>query len=78
METVLSTLAADLRSEKPAIPADETREEERRRVWGACGGKCGETPCIEWNAENDRRKAHREEMTAYHADALRKAMGVTE
>lgn len=38
---------------------DETPEQERRRVFGACGGKCGEKPCIEWNAENDRRTARR-------------------
>ena len=28
-------------------------EREKERVFGTCGGKCGEKPCIEWN------KAHR-------------------
>ena len=35
-------------------------EQEKQRVFGSCGGKCGEAPCIAWNKENDRKKDHRE------------------
>ncbi len=30
-----------------AIP--ETVEQEMERVWGTCGGKCGELQCIAYN-----------------------------
>jgi|ERR1700722_699649 len=37
----------------------ETHEQEAERVFGACGGKCGEAPCIAWNAEKERKARHR-------------------
>lgn len=39
-----------------APSAQETPEAERLRVFGACGGKCGEAPCIAWNLEHQRRQ----------------------
>lgn len=39
-------------------PELETLEQERDRVWGTCGGKCGEAPCIAYNEEKARRLAH--------------------
>ena len=30
----------------------ETIEQEAERVFGSCGGKCGEAPCIAWNEKH--------------------------
>ena len=37
----------------------EWPEDEARRVFGACGGKCGEAPCIAWNEAHRKREADR-------------------
>lgn len=40
--------------EVTASPEPESFEDEARRVFGACGGKCGEAPCIAWNKAHNR------------------------
>ena len=46
------------------IKEPETVEQEAARVFGECGGKCGEAPCIAWNKENDRKEARRADKEA--------------
>ena len=46
------------------INEPEDREQEARRVFGACGGKCGEAPCIAWN------RAHRRQVAVKMLDHL--------
>jgi hypothetical protein len=44
----------------PTSPAEITSEslaQEQERVFGSCGGKCGEAPCIAWNASHKRLMA---------------------
>ena len=41
--------------------ADLDREREAERVFGACGGKCGEEPCVEWNKRHRRLRRETEE-----------------
>ncbi len=42
----------------------ETIEQEKERVFGTCGGKCGEAPCVEWNKAHGRYLGLDDERTA--------------
>lgn len=56
---------------KRGIKEPETVEEEAERVFGACGGKCGEAPCIAWNkAHGKMRKTPRKKLTLEDAAIL--------
>ena len=39
-------------------------EREKESVFGTCGGKCGEAPCVEWNkAHRTQRRLRNEPLT---------------
>jgi NADH:ubiquinone oxidoreductase subunit E len=49
------------------LDRERSLEAERKKVFGACGGVCGEAPCIEWN----RQEKERLEREAKRAEFLR-------
>ena len=36
----------------------ESFEDEAQRVFGACGGECGDAPCIAWNKAHSARHSY--------------------
>jgi len=43
-------------------------EREKERVFGTCGGKCGEAPCVEWNKAHRTQRRLRNEPLALTFD----------